>query len=114
MLELAVSAWIFSDDKEFVTGVKEQDPIYAAEANVIKRIRPGLWASLDFTYYVGGRQTIDGKPLKNEQSNVKIGGTLAFPFLHRHAIKIGYANGVITKYGEDFDQFLVSYQLLLK
>ena len=113
LLELSASAWLFGDDKDFVTGRKEQNPIYSAEANLIKRIRPGLWASLDVTYYYGGRQTIAGKPLKNTQSNVKLGGTLVVPFLRRHAIKIGYANGVITRFGEDFDQFLLSYQAVL-
>lgn len=113
LFELSASAWLFSDDKDFVSGNKEQKPIYSAEANLIKRIRPGLWASLDVTYYYGGRQTIAGKPLRNTQSNVKLGGTLVVPFLRRHAIKIGYAHGVITRYGEDFNQFLLSYQVVL-
>jgi hypothetical protein len=114
LLELSASAWFFGANDEFVSGRKEQDPIYSAEANLIKRVRPGLWASLDLTYYRGGRQTIAGEPLKNSQRNLKVGGTLAIPFQHRHAIKIGYANGVITRYGEDFDQVLISYQVLLK
>ncbi len=113
LLELAASAWFFGDDEKFVSGKKEQDPIYSAEANLIKRIRPGLWASLDLTYFYGGRQTIGGEALRNTQSNLKLGGTLVVPFLGRHAIKIGYANGIITRYGDDFDQFLLSYQVLL-
>jgi len=43
-----------------------------------------------------------------------VGGTLVVPFLHRHAIKVGYANGVVTRYGNAFDQILVSYQVVLK
>ena len=114
LLELSASAWIFEDDDDFVLGKKEQDSIYSVETNLIKRIRPGLWASLDITYFEGGRQTIDGNPLSNTQRNVKIGGTIVVPFHHRHAIKIGYANGVITRYGNDFDQLLISYQVVLK
>ncbi len=113
LLELSASAWIFGDDDDFVVAKKEQDPVYAAEANLIKRIRPGLWASLDFTYYYGGRQTIGGEPLRNTQSNVKVGGTLVWPFLQRHAIKVGYANGIYTRFGEDFNQFLLSYQVVV-
>lgn len=113
LIELSASAWLFGDDKDFVSGRKEQEPIYSAEANLIRRIRPGLWASLDVTYYRGGRQTIGGEPLKNSQSNIKLGGTLVVPFLRRHAFKVGYANGFITRYGEDFDQVLISYQVLL-
>ena len=114
LLEVSASTWFFGDDDDFVTGKKEQDPIFALETNLIKRIHPGLWASLDITYFKGGRQTINHEPLKSEQSNVKLGGTFVIPFRRRHAIKIGYANGVITKYGNDFDQFLMSYQVVLK
>jgi len=114
LLELSASTWLFGDDNDFVTGKKEQEPIYAAETNIIKRIRPGLWASLDITYYRGGRQTIDGNPLRNTQNNVKLGGTLVVPFLKRHAIKIGYVDGIYTRFGNDFNQFILSYNLVLQ
>jgi hypothetical protein len=114
LMEISASAWLFGDDDDFVMGKKEQDPIFAVETNLIKRIRPGLWASLDLTYYRGGNQTIDGNPLDNKLNNLKLGGTLVVPFHGRHAIKFGYANGVVTRYGNDFDQFLVSYQVALK
>jgi hypothetical protein len=114
LLELSTSTWLFGDDDDFVMGKKEQDPIFALETNFIKRIRPGLWASLDITYYWGGRQTRDGNPLRDEQSNVKLGGTLVVPFLKRHAIKIGYADGIITRFGNNFSQFIVSYNLVLQ
>jgi hypothetical protein len=112
--ELSASAWLFGDDNDFVMGKKEQDPIFGFETNIIKRIRPGLWASLDVTYYRGGRQTIDGNPLRDKQNNVKLGGTLVVPFLKRHAIKIGYADGIYTRFGNDFNQFIVSYTVVLK
>ena len=114
LLELSTSVSWFGNDEDFVMGTKEQEPIYALETNLIKRIRPGFWASLDVTFWQGGRQTINGIPLSNSQRNVKIGGTLVFPFLGRHAIKVGYVNGVITRYGDDLDQFLLSYQVALR
>lgn len=113
LLELSASTWLFGDDDDFIAGKKKQEPIFALETNLIKRIRPGLWASLDVTYFAGGRQTIGGNPLSDSQRNVKLGGTLVVPFGGRHAIKVGYANGVITRFGNDFDQFLVSYQVVL-
>jgi len=114
ILELSASAWFFGDNDEFVTGKKEMDPMISIETNLIKRIRPGLWASLDITYYSGGKQTVDGVPLRDKQSNLKLGGTLVVPFKGNHAIKLGYANGVITRYGNAFDQILVSYQVALR
>lgn len=114
LLELSASTWLFGDDDEFITGKKEQDPIFGIEANIIKRIRPGLWASLDITHFWGGRQTIDGNPLRDKQNNTKLGGTLVVPFRKRHAIKIGYADGIITKFGNDFSQFILSYNVILE
>jgi hypothetical protein len=113
LLELTAGAWLFADNDDFIMGKKEQEPIYSLQSNLIKRIRPGLWASLDITYFMGGRQTIGGNQLGDTQRNLKIGGTLVVPFHGRHAIKIGYANGAITTYGSNFDQFLLSYQVLL-
>lgn len=114
VMELSASTWFFGDNDDFPMGKKEQDPVFALETNLIKRIRPGLWASLDVTYYRGGRQTIGGDPLNDELRNLKLGGTLVVPFHRRHAIKFGYSNGVVTRFGNDFEQFLVSYQVVLK
>jgi len=114
LMEVSASTWLFSDDNDFLMGKKEQDPVFALETNFIKLIRPGLWASLDVTYYRGGNQTIDGNSLESELHNLKLGGTLVVPIHGRHAIKIGYANGVVTRYGNDFDQLLLTYQVALK
>ena len=113
LLELSVSAWFFGDDPDFLPGKRIQNPIFAGQANLVKRIRPGLWASLDLSFFGGGRQTIGGGKLSDSQRNLKVGGTLVIPFKGRHAIKIGYANGTVTRYGSDFDQLLLTYQVLL-
>jgi hypothetical protein len=36
------------------------------------------------------------------------------PFRGRHAIKVGYSKGVVTEFGTDFQQFIVSYQTVFK
>ncbi len=112
LLELSASAWFFGDDNDFLPGKRVQNPIFAGQFNIIKRFRPGFWGSLDFSFFGGGRQTIGGGALSDTQRNLKVGGTLVIPFKRRHAIKIGYANGVVTRYGSDFDQFLLTYQVL--
>lgn len=114
LLEFSAGGWFFGDDPDFINGRKEQNPLFTLESNLIKRIRPGLWASLDVTYYRGGRQSVAGTALDNKQRNLKLGGTIVVPFLQRHAIKIGYANGLITRYGDDFDEFLLSYQVAIR
>lgn len=111
-LEFAASAWFLGDDDDFLPGKKEQEPVFAAEVHLVKRFKPGFWASLDLTYFTGGRQTIGGNRLGDVQRNLKIGGTVVVPFRGRQAIKVGYANGVVTKFGTDFSQLLVTYQVV--
>ena len=109
VLELEVGAWFFTNDDDFLTGEREQHPIFSAEAHLVKRIRPGLWASLEANYYAGGRQVIGGDPYDDLQRNSRLGGTVVIPFAGRHAIKIGYSTGLLTDKGSDFDQFIVSH-----
>ena len=112
-LELEAGVWFFGDDTEFIAGHREQDPIVGGEVHLIRRFRPGLWASIEANYFVGGRQTIDGRKLADVQDNARFGVTLAVPLKGRHGIKLGYAFGVVTVFGTDYDQFLMSYQVLL-
>jgi hypothetical protein len=113
LLELQAGAWFFGADDDFIAGKREQDPIYSAEVHVIRRFKPGFWASLDANYFTGGRQTIGGDPLRDLQSNRRFGGTLVVPFAGRHAIKVGYSIGTRTRYGDDFRKLVVAYQVLL-
>jgi hypothetical protein len=114
LLELDAGVWVFTDDGDYLPGVREQDPIYNLQAHLIRRFSPGFWASLDANYFVGGRQTIDGNELVDVQQNSRVGAMVVVPFRGRHAIKVGYFVGVRTEFGSDFDQFLVSYQVLFR
>jgi hypothetical protein len=112
LLEFEAGAWFFGDDDEFITGKREQDPVFAGEVHLVRRFKPGFWASVEANYFEGGRQTIGGNELGDVQRNMRIGGTLVVPFRNRHAVKVGYSQGVITEFGTDFYQFLVTYNVV--
>jgi hypothetical protein len=114
ILEFEAGAWFFGDDDEYLPGERKQEPVFALEAHVVKRFKPGLWSSLDLNYFTGGRQTIGGVQLVDIQRNSRIGATVVVPFADRHAIKVAYSVGVVTTFGTEFQQFLVSYQLLFR
>jgi hypothetical protein len=114
LLELEAGAWFFGDDNDFVMGKREQSPIFAAEVHLVRRFRPGFWASLEANYFEGGRQTIGGNQLGDPQQNMRFGGTIVVPFSQGQAIKVGYSTAVLTEHGNDFDQLLASYTVLLK
>jgi hypothetical protein len=113
LLELDLGGWFFTADDDFIAGKREQNPIFAIQAHLVRRFKAGFWASLDVNYFTGGQQTIGGGELIDWQHSSKVGATLVVPFLGRHAIKVGYNIGAYTKFGNDFDQFVVSYQVLL-
>jgi hypothetical protein len=114
LLELDSGIWWFGDDGDYPGGRREQDPIYALEAHLVHRFRPGLWVSFDANWYRGGRQTIDGEKREDQQKNNRFGATVAVPFRGRHAVKFGFSTAVRTRYGSDSEQFLLSYSLLLQ
>jgi len=114
LLELDAGAWLFGDDADYPGGRREQDAIYAFEAHLVHRFRPGLWVSLDANWYRGGRQTIGGEEREDLQKNVRLGATVAVPFSGRHAIKFGFSTAARTRFGSDSEQLLVSYSLLLQ
>lgn len=112
LLEIEAGAWFFGNDDEYLQGQREQAPILAIELHLVRRFKPGFWASLEANYFRGGRQTIGGDQHADLQRNSRIGGTLVVPFRGRHAVKVGYSTSLRTDFGTDFDQFLVSYQTL--
>jgi len=114
LLEIEMGAWIFSDNEDFLGRTREQASVLATEIHLVRRFRPGFWASLDFNYYTGGRSTIGGIQLGDLQRNSRLGGTVVVPFRGRHAIKAGYSTGVVTGSGGDYNMLLVSYQVLFR
>jgi len=111
LLEVDAGTWFFTDDDDFLAGKREQEPVFALEAHLVKRFKPGFWASLEANYFAGGRQTIGGNRLVDEQNNARIGGTVVVPFLRRHAIKAGYSTSIVTEYGNEFQQALLAYNV---
>ena len=114
ILEIEGGIWWLGDDDDFLAGPRKQNPIAGIEFHLVRRFKPGFWASIDANFFFGGRQTIDGQELVDVQQNSRVGGTLVVPFKGRHAVKLGYATGLFTEFGTDFDQYMLTYQVLVK
>ncbi len=109
LLEFELGAWFYSDNNNFLQQTRQQDPILSSEFHLVKRMRPGFWASLDLNYYVGGRTTVDHIERSDLQRNSRIGVTVVFPFKRRHAIRIAISKGIVTESGGDFESFSLNY-----
>ncbi len=109
LLEFELGAWFYGDNNNFQQRTRQQDPILSTEFHLVKRIRPGFWASLDLNYYVGGRTTVDNVEQSDLQRNSRIGATVVFPFKKQHAIRASLSTGMITESGGDFESFSLNY-----
>ena len=114
VLELSAGTWFFQDNKDFVAGVREQRPVTAFDISLIRRIRPGFWASLDGTFYIGGRTTVDDTKNLDYQRNSRLGFSVAYPLTDRHLWKFSFTNDLTTKSGGDYNTLTLSYAYRLR
>ncbi len=110
-LEFKGSATFFTTNTDFFNGNRRaQDPVYSVQANAIYNFPRGIWASLDATYFAGGRSTLNGELNQDLQQNWRVGGTLAFPIDVRNSIKLYASTGVSARTGNSFDLLGIAWQ----
>jgi hypothetical protein len=105
--------WFFTTNDDYFGGhVRSQQPIGAFQAHVSYTFLPRLWLAADYTYYTGGRTTVDGVLNADLQKNSRVGLTLAIPVTPRQSIKAAWSRGASTRIGSDFTTYTIGYQLL--
>jgi hypothetical protein len=111
IVELKTAATFFTDNDEFYNGQKrEQDPLYSFGAHAIYNFGPGIWGSLDATYFSGGRTTLNGVLNNDRQENWRLGATFALPIDSHNSIKLYASNGVSARTGNSFDLLGIAWQ----
>jgi len=110
-VEAAASATVFSANDDFFGGNhREQAPIWSAGAHAIYSFNSGIWASLDTTYYTGGRTRLNGVAGDDLQRNWRVGTTLAFPVTRRVSVKLNASRGVSARTKNNYDLIGVAAQ----
>ena len=110
-LELSTAATVYGDNDDFFGGNRRsQDPIYSTQVHAIYSTHKGLWASLDATYFTGGRTTLNGVLNDDLQQNWRLGGTLAFPIDRLNSVKLYASSGVSARTGNNFDLIGIAWQ----
>jgi hypothetical protein len=110
-LELATGVTFYTANGNFFGGsTLEQDPIYSVQGHLTYNLSAGAWAAVDFTYYTGGRSTIDGVPGNDLQRNTRVGATYAHAIDRHHSLKLYASTGVSTRTGSDFDTVGIAWQ----
>jgi hypothetical protein len=110
-LEGTGAVTLFTDNSDFYGGNdRSQDPLYSLAAHAIYSFRSGIWASLDGTYFAGGRTTLNGTLNSDLQQNWRVGATLAFPVNPRNSIKVYASSGVSARTGNNYDAAGIVWQ----
>jgi hypothetical protein len=110
-LEFTAAATFFTDNNDFYGGnTRSQDTIYSLQAHAIYAFSSGIWASLDGTYFMGGRTTLNGVKGQDLQQNWRVGATLALPVDRYHSVKLYASSGVSDRTGNSFDLVGIAWQ----
>jgi hypothetical protein len=110
-VEAAAAATVYGENDDFFGGHRRsQDPIYSARTSAIYSFRSGVWASLDATFFTGGRTSLDGAAEANLQRNWRVGATLAVPVTRRTSLKLSASRGVSARTGNNYDQLALAWQ----
>jgi len=107
--EFALGASFYTDNDQFLGETRKQDPVVTGEFHLVRRVRPGFWASLDLNFFTGGRTTVGGQTNDDRLSNSRIGLTVAFPFERAQAIRFAASTSLTTRTGGDFNSTLLAY-----
>lgn len=110
-LEIMPSVTVYTDNHDFYGGRSfEQAPLYEVQGHVIYSFASGHWLSLNSTYFVGNRTTVDGVRSDNKQENSRLGMTFAMPVDRHHSVKLYASTGTSSRTGSDFDALGIAWQ----
>lgn len=110
-LESTAGVTFYTDNTDFYGGsTRSQAPLYSLQGHIIRGFRHGIWASLDATYFAGGRSTINGTENNDLQQNWRVGATLALPINPRNSIKLFASDGVSSRTGNSYTLYGVAWQ----
>lgn len=110
-IEGQASVTLFTDNNEFFNDrEREQEPLYQVQTHAIYNFRPGVWGSLDATYFTGGRTTLDDVVRNDLQRNWRLGATLSLPLSARNSFRLYASRGVSARTGNNFDLVGAAWQ----
>lgn len=110
-LELSTGVMIFSDNTDYFGGKKlEQNPLSTSQAHLLYSFGKGIWAAVSGTYDYGGRSYTSGVRGDDQQSNTRLGTTVALPLSRKHSLKFYASTGVHTTRGNGYDLLGVAWQ----
>jgi hypothetical protein len=111
--ELTGSTFFFTDNDAFFDGKsRQQDPIFAIQAHLIRVFQPGLWASVSAAYGWGGENTVDDVSKDDSRRDVFFAASVGFPVAGNQSVKFAYiAKRKHASTGSDLDTLAIGWSL---
>jgi hypothetical protein len=92
-LELLPAVWLFGPNDDYVGQTMKTDPLFQLDAHLSRDLTEHFWASLDGSWYAGGRASIDG--VEGEKlNNLGFGLTLGYQINGNLNLTFGYKSTV--------------------
>ena len=108
-LELLPAVWFFGDNDDFVGKTMETDPLFQLDAHLSRDFTEHAWGALDFSWYNGGKATIDGVA-GEKRNDIAVGITLGYQVTDNLSLTFGYKSTLNDDDDEDLqmDMFMVT------
>jgi len=114
--EFTASGIFYTKNNDFLNvNEKKQDPTLGLQAHIIRKFKPGYWASISSAYGLTGQSIINSEPISDER--IDIIGSLAFgfPVAKMQGMKIAYfLSDTMTDIGANTNTFALGWSILFK
>lgn len=107
LLDVYAGVWLFGGNDDYVSGVREQEPLFTTQLHLSYNLSPRAWAAFDATFYSGGGAKVNGTEPVDRLSNTRFGGTMSVPIARRQSLKFAFSTGGWVRLGSDFNTFSV-------
>jgi hypothetical protein len=113
--ELTGSLFIFSNNNNFFEGqTKKQEPVFALQTHLIKRINSKIWASASASYGIGGESIVGGVSNADLRTNFLSAASCGFKLTTFQSCKITYLNSITLKdLGSNTHSFIIGWSHII-
>ncbi len=112
-IELHFNTWLFSKNSDYFNGsTLEQKPLLSTQIHATYIFKPGVWLAISAGRSFMGETTLNGEQQDDSQNSSRYGAAFAYRVSKHSALKVGFTNGLSTRYGADFTTLLVAYQYI--
>jgi hypothetical protein len=111
-IEVLPSVWLFSPNRDYVGTTLKTEPLFQLEGHLTRDFVDMFWGSLDATWMVGGKSTIDGAD-GSSLNNVGVGFTLGYQVHENVQLTIGYMASVNDSDDDDLSMDVFRFSIVV-